>query len=78
MCEVNGHITPHSARLIVTDRYKYVDNRDQVHELYDLQTDPYEMTNLIDDPGNAAVVLDLKERLERWRQKTADHQSGRL
>ena len=47
-----------------TDRYKYVEYfTDGDRQLFDLQTDPYELTNLIDDPAHAAVVADLSARL---------------
>jgi uncharacterized sulfatase len=36
-------------------------------ELYDLQTDPYELKNLIDDPAHAAVAKELREKLKTWR-----------
>jgi arylsulfatase A-like enzyme len=35
-------------------------------ELFDLQNDPYELTNLIDDPGLADVQADLIARLTEW------------
>ncbi|WP_279098610.1 sulfatase family protein [Gordonia bronchialis] len=41
-------------------------------ELYDLQTDPYERTNLADDPRYADVVVALSARLARWRAETGD------
>ena len=41
-------------------------------ELYDLKKDPYEMNNLIDNLNFTDVLVDLKSRLENWRQKTHD------
>ncbi|MBN1657235.1 MAG: sulfatase-like hydrolase/transferase [Anaerolineae bacterium] len=42
-------------RCLVGDRYKLAVNLFETDELYDLQTDPYEMTNLIDHPEHAAT-----------------------
>ncbi|MBJ7287747.1 sulfatase [Williamsia sp.] len=41
-------------------------------ELYDLDTDPYERTNLADDAAYADIVSDLADRLHRWRTDTGD------
>jgi arylsulfatase A-like enzyme len=38
-------------------------NRDGVDELYDLEVDPYELTNAIGDPRYASVVRELRARL---------------
>jgi arylsulfatase A-like enzyme len=72
MCETNGHFTMHIGRLIVTNRYKYIFNDRDMDELYDLQKDPYEMNNLIDDQNYAEILTDMKNRLETWRRKTND------
>ena len=42
-------------------------NRD---ELYDLSTDPYETTNLIDDPRRADAVFEMRKRIEAWMIET--------
>ncbi|MBS11344.1 MAG: hypothetical protein CME19_07065 [Gemmatimonadetes bacterium] len=42
------------------------------YELYDLQEDPLEMTNLADDPKHTAILNDLLERLTVWRKETFD------
>lgn len=41
-------------------------------ELYDYRTDPYQLVNLAQDPANAAVMQDLRERLKRWEEQSAD------
>ena len=47
----------------VIDHYKHR----SPEELYDLQADPYELKNLIDDPAHAAVAGELREKLKAWR-----------
>lgn len=46
-----------------TDRYLYTVYIDGERELYDLTTDPYELTSLANDPAMAPVVADLHARL---------------
>lgn len=41
-------------------------------ELYDLAVDPYERTNVIDDPAYRGIGDHLSEILARWRQETGD------
>jgi arylsulfatase A-like enzyme len=59
-------------RLVVDDRYKYVRNQGDLDELYDLQRDPYELDNLIDQPDHAGTQARLRERLARWMRETGD------
>lgn len=72
MCETHGHCQRHIGRLVVTDRYKYVANKGDMDELYDLSADPYEMTNLVDDPALSDVLADMRTRLAAWQAKTGD------
>jgi N-sulfoglucosamine sulfohydrolase len=41
-------------------------------ELYDLEADPGELTNLAGDPKHAPALADLRERLQRWQRETND------
>jgi len=60
------------ATMLRTRRYKYVRRLYESDELYDLETDPGEQENRIDDPELRDVLLELKERMLRWYQETAD------
>ncbi|OQD64745.1 hypothetical protein PENPOL_c007G09032 [Penicillium polonicum] len=41
-------------------------------ELYDLENDPNEVNNLVNDPEHAAVLEDLRAKLETWQRRTED------
>jgi arylsulfatase A-like enzyme len=41
-------------------------------QLYDVFFDPNEANNLVGDPAHAAVLADLRDRLERWMRDTND------
>ena len=76
LCETFGHHLPHVGRAIVTDRYKYVANRDDADELYDLRDDPFELHNLIHDPQHAGAITDLRAELVRWQRAAGDAADG--
>lgn len=59
-------------RGVVDDRYKYVFNLGDLDELYDLQSDPYELDNRIDTPDYVVVQKRLKQRLLCWMRETDD------
>lgn len=53
-------------RAIITNQYKYIyDPRDRA-ELYDLNNDPLEMQNLIDDEAYQSIINKLHLRLKQW------------
>jgi arylsulfatase A-like enzyme len=49
---------------IRTSRYHYVELATGEKELYDLRTDPYELTNVANSPAYATVTSDLQRRLQ--------------
>jgi arylsulfatase A-like enzyme len=50
-----------------TARFLYVEHASHERELYDLRTDPGELTNLVDRPAYAGVVRALAAELDRLR-----------
>jgi arylsulfatase A-like enzyme len=52
--------------MIRTRRYKYNFNHGTMHELYDLEADPGEYVNLINDPGMKEIADDLRDQLIAW------------
>jgi len=64
------HVAPHYG--VVTDRYKqfHVGGPDYNYwELFDLQTDPHELKNIIDNPDNADLRKQLDEDITTLRQE---------
>jgi arylsulfatase A-like enzyme len=55
-----------------TDSLKYINYSDLngMDELYDLKADPYEMKNLINDPGSQSVLGKMQAELEKLRKET--------
>ena len=41
-------------------------------EMFDLEVDPYELNNVVDDPAYAQLVLELKAELHRLQAKVGD------
>ncbi len=52
-------------RMIRTPRWKYVHSDGDRHQLYDLEADPDENHNRIDDPALATTAVELDERVRR-------------
>src|SRR5262245_20376520 len=48
-------------------QWRYTEYVTAERELYDEDADPFELTNMVDDPGNASLVSDLADRLRELR-----------
>jgi len=59
-------------KAVRSDRYKYIHYLDlnDMDEFYDLQEDPYELHNLIDDPDVINALNEMKAELEKLLQQT--------
>jgi arylsulfatase A-like enzyme len=70
--EFYGHQVPTSQRVIRTERFKYIFNGSHSDELYDLERDPWEMMNLLDDPEYKVVLQELREQLLQYVRENGD------
>ena len=59
-------------RAIRNERYKYVWNPQDINELYDLDSDSHEMTNLANRPETETIEQDLHTQLIVWLDKIGD------
>ena len=58
-------------KMVRTREWKYVhDPLGDKDELYDLTRDPWELTNVVDDPALAGVLADMRLRLADWSIRT--------
>ena len=72
-CESHGEVWGYSSqRMVRTERWKYVYQPHDLDELYDLEADPAEMNNLINDPDHADRLEEMKARLIGWNDATND------
>lgn len=59
-----------TGRMLRTPDYKFVAFKDDpVVQLFDMNTDPWEMKNLAEDSKHAGTVADLRKRLADWESK---------
>lgn len=72
-CEYHGEVWGYQTqRMVRTRRWKYVYNCADIDELYNLQADPWEMKNLIDDPSYDGVLKEMYARFMGWNDYTKD------
>jgi arylsulfatase A-like enzyme len=62
----------YSQRMVRDHRWKYIWNATAEDELYDLLTDPGEITNLAADPAYAVEGQRLRQRILAWMEETND------
>jgi hypothetical protein len=49
-----------------------VDGRVQPYVLYNNQEDPFQLKNLVDDPGYAVIQKQLRAEVEKWLAKAGE------
>lgn len=59
-------------RAIVKGPYKYIAYQAHTGELYNLQEDPYELHNLIDDPAFSTLVAQMHQELQQLLAESGD------
>ncbi len=72
VCQTHGHGENVIGRALITGHTKYIHTAGQLPELYDLSTDPYELTNLALSPEFDALRQEMHEKLIVYCRKTQD------
>ena len=72
--DADVHASPglYPVRCLVRGHYKLSINLFDIDELYDLQQDPYEMENRIDDPALAGMRDEMHDALIAWMDEKRD------
>jgi len=73
--QCNGIEIYYTQRMVRTRKYKLVYNPADCDELYDLEKDPFETVNLIDDPELQPVIKDLFKKIWVRGREERDHMS---
>lgn len=72
-CDHDGFGGFRPMRTVFDGRYKLsIHLLDSIDELYDMETDPYEMKNLISDENYYEIAEKLHEKLLNWMNETRD------
>lgn len=73
MCETYGcYRYEFVQRMLRWKQYKYIAHCRDMDELYDLEKDPFEMENRIEDEGYRAVLGEMKMRLKNEMLRYGD------
>ena len=59
-------------RMLTDNRYKYIWNKGDRAEFYDLETDPFECVNLVEHSEMQATLQTYREELVDWMKQTSD------
>ncbi len=70
--QFTAHFTDFHQRMLRTRKHKFIFNGPAEGELYDLEKDPLEMTNLISDPAYGRIKKKLAEMLAEEMKKLND------
>jgi len=71
--ETYGHLHRNLAKSMVTQRYKYTVNKEDMSELYDLIIDPFETKNLIYEKKYQALIKEMDDKLHKWVKEQGDN-----
>jgi len=63
---------PSAHRMLRKDRLKYVFNGGDMEELYDLDSDPYEMENLVSSGDHEQDLSEMRQALDEWMTEMSD------
>ena len=75
---VFGHFRD-TQRMIRTQRWKLIHYpKIKRYQLFDLSADPHELNDLSADPRRAAVLAELRAKLEAWQKEVGDPVVGRV
>ena len=66
----------YTQRMVMTDRFKYVFNGFDMDEMYDLERDPEEMNNVVDESSYAGQTGDMRARLFELMKQFHDPYGG--
>jgi len=58
--------------VVTGDRWKLNLSPGDKCELYDLNTDPHELTNLFEEPEHSDRIRDMAARIRIWQDETGD------
>lgn len=72
LVQFNGVELYYSRRVVTTKRFKYVYNGFDDDELYDLEHDPHELTNVSERPEYQAAKRDLVRHMWRFAGREDD------
>lgn len=67
-----GDGTQDGWRGVRTHRHMYARFENRPWVLYDIEKDPYQMKNLVDDPSAKPLLAEMERRLSAWMKRTGD------
>ncbi len=76
LCAYYGGEFLYTQRMAITGRFKYVFNGFDFDELYDLENDPGEIRNQVDNPQYRAYADDMRERIYALMTRAGDPYGG--
>ena len=71
-CVFDRHFTVANQRMIRTKSHQFTFNSGDPGELYDLESDPYQLNNLYGDPSYESIRKDLMNRMDRYMVELND------